>query len=425
MGNNLEKVYILTIGKEGEYQTDSYVEEFKRLLFEIGYEVEKVFYQVVEIPNKVTFVGKGKIEEIRDYFLSNDKKVSKLACAYELSAVQRKNIEKITNMKVFDRTQVILDIFDNNAKTREAKLQVEIAKLNYSKTHLINEHAEYSQVTSGSGHNKGEGEKALELERRRIADNIHQKKKELNEIKESRSNSRNLRRKSVLPKIAIVGYTNAGKSTLMNKLLSASKALDKKSVLQKDALFATLETNTRLINVFPYPNFMLTDTVGFVSNLPIYLIDAFRSTLEEVTEADLLIQVVDSSSFNCNQEMAATNQVLRELNVNTENMIYLFNKYDLLIEKTQGTGFAQLPKKNERYVSLKNDEDISEIVSFICDSFTNNWNKKHLIIPYDIDINSFSQENLVLSCEEKENGHAILAKLNPFTEYKYKDYLEE
>ena len=205
----------------------------------------------------------------------------------------------------------------------------------------------------------------------------------------------------------------------MNKLLAASKAQDKKSVLQKDALFATLETSTRLISIHDYPEFILTDTVGFISDLPHYLIDAFRSTLEEITEADLLVQVVDSHSPFLNDEVRTTNEVLASLGANTKQMIYLYNKYDLL---TLG-GFTTLPKKNERYVSLQNDDDLETVISFICQAISVNWKEVKILLPYSIDINGFMKENYCLSVEEKEDGHFVVAKLNPKTEYKYKDYL--
>ena len=421
MNENKEKVYILSLGRALDPFVDHFCNEYKMLLKEIGYEVEHIFYQNIDAVNKATFVGRGKLEAIHDYFIDNKENgVRKLACSFEITAVQKKNMEDITGLTVFDRTQVILDIFDNNAKTREAKLQVEIAKLYYSKAHLINESASYSQVTSGGGaHNKGEGEKEIELKRRRIANAIVQKNKELEEIKFSRSNSRNARRDSNLPKISIVGYTNAGKSTLMNKLLEASKAQEKKNVLQKDALFATLETSTRLISIHDYPEFILTDTVGFISDLTHYLIDAFRSTLEEITEADLLIQVVDSHSPFLNDEVRTTNEVLMSLGADTKKMIYLYNKYDLLDKG----GFTTLPKKNERYVSLQNDEDLETVVSFICDAMSYDWKKVNLLLPYSIDINGFKKENYCLSIIEKENGHEVTAKLNPKSEYKYKAYL--
>ena len=161
MNENKEKVYILSLGSALDPFVDHFCNEYKMLLKEIGYEVEHIFYQNIDSVNKATFVGRGKLEAIHDYFIDNKENgVRKLACAFEITAVQKKNMEDITGLTVFDRTQVILDIFDNNAKTREAKLQVEIAKLYYSKAHLINESASYSQVTSGGGaHNKGEGEK--------------------------------------------------------------------------------------------------------------------------------------------------------------------------------------------------------------------------------------------------------------------------
>ena len=193
-----------------------------------------------------------------------------------------------------------------------------------------------------------------------------------------------------IPHICIVGYTNAGKSTLMNRLVSLSK--EDKTVLEKNALFATLETATRNINVFGYPSFFLTDTVGFISHLPIYLVDAFRSTLEEIKEADLLVQVIDISDPFKEEEIATTKQIVKDLGADNIPMINVYNKYDLL------GGFANfLPKEDELMVSLLDNDDVVETLKFIVSNVTKTWEKRTITLPYSVDFVTFSRENYVIS----------------------------
>ena len=327
----MDKVIVLSIGKTNSLELNHAQSEFKMLLKEINLEVVSYFSQNIETIDKATYVGVGKLHEIaslyHEYNQDNpEDPITLVACNFELSGLQKKNISEIIGAEIIDRTFVILDIFEKNAKTKEAKLQVSIARLQYLKNHLINEKASYSQVTSGSGHNKGKGEKQIELSRRQINNAINQRKKELEAIKLSRRNMRVARKNNPIPKICIVGYTNAGKSTLMNRLISLSK--EDKTVLEKNALFATLETATRSISVFGYPSFFLTDTVGFVSHLPVYLIDAFRSTLEEICEADLLVQVIDISDPFKEEEISTTKQIIKDLGP-LQNQLLLHSTYSV------------------------------------------------------------------------------------------------
>ena len=417
------KAIVISVGKNNSLELNHAQNEFALLLKEINYEVVSYFSQNIDYVENSTYVGLGKLLEVAAFYHryneeNPDSPIDIIACNFELSGLQKKNISKQIGGDVIDRTFVILDIFEKNAKTKEAKLQVSIARLQYLKSHLVDEKASYAQVTSGSGHNKGKGEKQIELSKRQINRAITQRKKELEEIKLSRRNMRVSRLNNPIPKICIVGYTNAGKSTLLNRLVSLSK--EDNTVLEKNALFATLETATRAISIFGYPSFFLTDTVGFVSNLPIYLVDAFRSTLEEIKEADLLVQVVDISDPFKEEEIATTMEIIKELGAEDIPMINIYNKYDLL-----GGAANFLPKENELLVSLLEKEDVEDALKFIVSNVTKNWERHQILLPYNIDFASFSKENYVVSKKEKEDGYLCDVFLNPAFKYKYLTYFAE
>ena len=422
MESEFRKVLVISVGKSNSIELNHAQNEFALLLKEINCEVVAYFSQNLENIERSTYVGVGKLMEVANYYHQYNEEnpespIDLIACNFELSGLQKKNISQQIGVEIIDRTFVILDIFDKNAKTREAQLQVSIARLQYLKNHLVNEMASYSQVTSGSGHNKGKGEKQIELSRRQINSAITQKKKELESIKLSRRNMRVSRLNNPIPKICIVGYTNAGKSTLMNRLVNLSK--EDKTVLEKNALFATLETATRGISVYGYPSFFLTDTVGFISHLPIYLVDAFRSTLEEIKEADLLVQVVDISDPFKEEEIATTKQIIKDLEADQIPMINIYNKYDLL-----GGPANFLPKEDELMVSLLDEEDVIEALKFIVSNVTKNWERHQVELPYSVDFASFSKENYVISKKEKEDSYVCEVFINPAFKYKYVSYLK-
>ena len=422
MEEQYKKVIVISVGKKNSIELNHAQNEFALLLKEINCQVVEYFSQNIETIDKGTYLGIGKLSEVAAFYHkyneeNPDSPIDLVACNFELSGLQKKNIAGVLQAEIVDRTFVILDIFEKNARTREAKLQVSIARLQYLKNHLIDEHASYSQVTSGSGHNKGKGEKQIELSRRQINNAINQRKKELEAIKLSRRNMRVSRLNNPVPKICIVGYTNAGKSTLLNRLVSLSK--EDKTVLEKNALFATLETATRGISVFGYPSFFLTDTVGFISHLPIYLVDAFRSTLEEIKEADLLVQVVDISDPFKEEEIETTKGIIKDLEADQIPMVNIYNKYDLL-----GGPANFLPKENELFVSLLEEEDVIEALKFIVSNVTKNWEKCQILLPYSVDFASFSKENYVVSKIEKEDSYLCEVFMNPAFKYKYLSYLK-
>ena len=422
MESEYRKVLVISTGKNNSIELNHAQNEFALLLKEINCQVVAYFSQNLEVVERSTYVGIGKLNEVAAYYHryneeNPDSPIDLVACNFELSGLQKKNISEHVGAEIIDRTFVILDIFEKNAKTREAKLQVSIARLQYLKNHLVNEMASYSQVTSGSGHNKGKGEKQIELSRRQINNAITQKKKELESIKISRRNMRVSRLNNPIPKVCIVGYTNAGKSTLMNRLVNLSK--EDKTVLEKNALFATLETATRGISIYGYPSFFLTDTVGFISHLPIYLVDAFRSTLEEIKEADLLVQVVDISDPFKEEEIVTTRQIIKDLEADQIPMVNIYNKYDLL-----GGPANFLPKEDELMVSLLDEEDVVEALKFIVSNVTKNWEHHEIELPYSVDFASFSKENYVISKKEKEDSYLCEVFINPAFKYKYLSYLK-
>ena len=422
MDEGFSKAIVISVGKNNSIELNHAQNEFALLLKEINFQVVEFFSQNIDSVENSTYVGAGKLAEVAAFYHhyneeNPDSPIELVACNFELTGLQKKTISQHVGAEIIDRTFVILDIFEKNAKTREAKLQVSIARLQYLKSHLVDEKASYSQVTSGNGHNKGKGEKQIELSRRQINKAVAQKKKELEEIKLSRRNMRVSRLNNPIPKVCIVGYTNAGKSTLLNRLVSMGK--ENKTVLEKNALFATLETATRGISIYGYPSFFLTDTVGFISNLPIYLVDAFRSTLEEIKEADLLVQVVDISDPFKEEEIATTKQIIKDLEADQIPMINIYNKYDLL-----GGSANFLPKEDEMFVSLLEKEDVEEALKFIVSNVTKNWERHQVELPYSIDIVSFSKENYVVSKKEKEDGYLCDVFLNPAFKYKYLTYLK-
>lgn len=371
----MQRAVLVGVDLNSDKNFEYSVEELKNLAEACNVEVVGLLTQKLERVNSACYIGTGKVEEVALLVAQTDANL--VIFNDELSPSQIRNLEAGLQCKVIDRTILILDIFARRAKTREAQLQVEVAQLRYMMPRLIGLNASLSRQAGGIG-SKGPGEKKLELDRRRIEEQVHRLNKELDSLVLARQNQRKLRKRNATPVVALVGYTNAGKSTTMNALLKVSDSQLDKVVFEKNMLFATLETSTRQIQLPDNKQFLLTDTVGFVSKLPHQLVKAFRSTLEEVTEADLLLHVVDLSHPEFETQIEITNKVLAELGVSETPMVYVYNKSDLAPDE-----FAPATDEDSVRISAKNLENIDELINMIKHHIFQNYKKATFLIPYD------------------------------------------
>ena len=306
------------------------MEELKNLCIACEIEVVESVTQNLRSIHPKTYVGLGKVEEIK--MIANSLDADVVVFNDELTPSQINSLEELLEITIYDRTYVILEIFKRRASTKVAMLQVDIASLKYMLPRLVGLRQGLSRqrgAGGGGAHGRGQGETKLELDRRNINDRIAYLNNELKELTKDRFVQRQKRLNNAIPIVSLVGYTNSGKSSTLNALLGKSSAV-KKEVFQKDMLFATLETSSRLIKLENNHEFILTDTVGFISKLPHQLVEAFKSTLEEITEADLILHIVDASNPNYEDQINTTNKVLEEIGVKNIPVIYVFNKIDLI-----------------------------------------------------------------------------------------------
>jgi GTP-binding protein HflX len=360
--------------------------------------------------NPQTYVGKGKLEEIAE--LVEELKLDVLIFNDELRPLQINNIKEVVNCEIYDRTYVILEIFRRRAHTKEAILQVEIATLKYRLPQLVGMHSNLSRQRGGDAgyaHTRGSGETKLELDKRMIYDRIATAKKELDELTFLRQQQRTKRKKQQMKIVSLVGYTNSGKSSTLNACLKHSVAI-KKEVFEKDMLFATLETSTRLIKTSHNLQFLLTDTVGFISKLPHQLIEAFKSTLEEITESDLIVHIVDSANPNFEKQVAVTENVLQEIGVKDIPIIYAFNKTDL------HSGYFFVPAKYEPAlrISATKGTNIDQLLEMIEENL---YQANHLVdfaIPFQDaqKMNLLRESAIILKSDQDENNYLVTAKVS-------------
>ena len=315
-----ERFILVGVAVSDQDDTQESLNELKELADTAGALAVGQIIQNRESIHPGTYIGKGKIDEVKELALETD--ATGIVCDDELSPAQLKNLEDALQLKVLDRTILILDIFAGRASTKEGKIQVELAQLRYRSTRLIGLRNSLSRLGGGIG-TRGPGEKKLEVDRRLIKDRIAILNRELANVKKSRETERMLRSKNRIPVAAIVGYTNAGKSTLLNLLTNAG-------VLEEDKLFAALDPTTRNLTLDSGQQILLTDTVGFIRKLPHHLIDAFRSTLEEAKYADIILHVVDSSNPDVYNQMHIVYDTLKNLGVQDKELITDFNKQDKL-----------------------------------------------------------------------------------------------
>lgn len=355
----IEKVILVGVQASENDDTAESLAELRELAKTAQAETLGMIIQNRESVHPGTYIGKGKIEEVAAAVAELG--ATGIICDDELSPAQMKNLEAALDCKVMDRTMLILDIFAQHAVTREGKIQVELAQLKYRQTRLVGMRNALSRLGGGIG-TRGPGEKKLEMDRRLIKDRIAQLNRELADVKKNREVARSLRSRNPIPVAAIVGYTNAGKSTLLNYLTNAG-------VLSENMLFATLDPTTRNLKLESGEELLLTDTVGFIRKLPHHLIDAFRSTLEEAKYSDFILHVVDAANEEAEKQMYVVYETLRQLEIKDKTIITVFNKQDLI---TSERTIKDLKADRSVKISAKTGEGIPELLEAIAELLKEN-----------------------------------------------------
>ena len=364
-----EKVILVGVSEqEGDDAEDS-VTELAELVRTAGATVVGTLIQKRETIHPGTYVGTGKVEEIAQLIAQTG--ATGIVCDDELSPAQLRNLENMLDTKVMDRTLIILDIFAARATTSEGKIQVELAQLKYRLSRLSGLGKTMSRLGGGIG-TRGPGEKKLEIDRRLINDRIAQLNRELKEVVKHREITRAKRAKSEVPVVAIVGYTNAGKSTLLNHLTDAE-------VLEEDKLFATLDPTTRMLELDGHQQVLLTDTVGFIRKLPHHLIEAFKSTLEEAKYADYIFHVVDASNPQMDKQMHIVYETLDHLGVKNKKMVTLFNKMD---QRTEEEPLQDFRADHILQISAANNQGLDEIKALLQEMLREDKVYIERVIPY-------------------------------------------
>ncbi|HPD90010.1 MAG TPA: GTPase HflX [Bacillota bacterium] len=412
----------ILLGVQRREDIQYYMEELEGLAEAAGVAVLGQMIQNLEKPERGTYIGKGKVEELAE--LAENMEADLVIVNDELSGIQTRNLEESLGIRVIDRTVLILDIFAQRASTLEGKLQVELAQLQYRLPRLVGLGTSLSRQGASMGGRgvgigtRGPGEKKLETDRRHITKRIDDIKAEMERAKRTRLVQRGKREKSDLPIVALVGYTNAGKSAIMNRMLMLTHKEDKQ-VEEKDMLFATLDTRQRSIQLEDHRSFLLVDTVGFVSKLPHHLVKAFKATLEEVMLADLLLLVVDSSYENHEFQLEVTRQVLRDLGAIDKEILLVYNKSDLIEN-------PMIHNQNHHAVSVsaKTGANFPRLLQLISEKVFQDYQEVELMIPYERgDILSYVMEKTkVLEKKYLEEGTWIRVLLSKEDWGRVKDF---
>jgi len=379
------------------------MEELQELAKACDMEVVGIFTQNLPNPVTATYIGSGKIAEIKEAIAIHE--ADAVIFDETLSPIQLRNLADNLDVSVMDRTALILRIFKERARTKEAMLQVELANLQYMLPRLVGLHTSLSRQGGGSGSlsNKGAGETKIELDRRHIEKRISELKRNLADVARERSVTRSSRERSGIPKVALVGYTNAGKSTMMNWMIDAFEDNPEKKVLEKDMLFATLDTTIRKIRPGNgNPDFLLSDTVGFINKLPHSLVKAFHSTLEEVTFADVILQIVDASDEHHDDHIRVTQDTLKELGAQTIPCIYVYNK----AEKIHPREKLPFIVGDKIYLSAKEHIGMDALLSLLYEKLFDSQKKCDFLLPLsrgDI-LNTLFKTAVVSSYEYRADG---------------------
>ncbi len=396
------------------------MEELKELVKAAGAQVVGEILQNRASVDTATYLGSGKIEEIRDYAQALE--ATMVVFNDELSGAQIRNIENVVGKKIIDRTTLILDIFAQRARSKEGKLQVELAQLKYRLPRLYGMGGQMSRTGAGIG-TRGPGEQKLEKDKRHILNRAAVIRRELKEVAKNRDVQRKQREKNDVPIVALVGYTNAGKSTILNEIIKSHPDYEtEKKVFVKNMLFATLDVTLRKALLPNKKEFLIVDTVGFVSKLPHDLIDAFKSTLEEVSYADLILHVIDATNENSDIQKLTTENVLKDLKVEDKKTITVYNKIDKL-------DLDIYPKNQDDvvYISAKKNVNMDKLMTQIQDMLMEDMYQVNLLIPFsrgDI-FSSIKDKYVIDSFEYTNDGIDLIVSLNEMDFNIYKEYIKE
>lgn len=418
--NKVEKQLAVLVGTttyDDKYDLEINLRELEELTQAAGGEVVAVTYQNIKKIEASTYIGMGKAEEIREIVKNSDANI--VIFDNELSGSQIRNLENIIGVRIVDRTNLILDIFALRANSHIAKLQVELAQLKYRLPRLIGFGSELSKTGAGIG-TRGPGEQKLEIDKRRINEKIDDIKQRLLENINSRNNTKKLRNKSNVKIVALVGYTNSGKSSIMNRFIDryVENEENKKKVFEKNMLFATLDIYHRRIDFEDNKSIILIDTVGFVNKLPHYLVEAFKSTLEEVVDADLLVHVVDCSNKYIDRQIDTTLKVISELKAGDKDIITVFNKSDLLDKSLLNDNRADV------YTSMKTLDGFDELIDNIKTNLFKDLINVNMIIPYTDGniLNEIANNCTILDIKYLEEGTLINVEINDILNKKYERF---
>ena len=378
------------------------LEELESLAKACDMEVVGLIEQNLPEIHKAFYIGTGKVDEVKDE--AEEQEADIVIFDNSLSPMQLRNLQDKIGVPVMDRSTLILDIFAKRARSGEAKLQVEVARLQYMLPRLVGLHAALSRQggASGSMSNRGAGEKKLELDRRVLEHRLAECRRELKEVSAQRRVQRKQRANSGIPRVALVGYTNAGKSTLLNAMLDLYGVdevdIEDKKVMEKDMLFATLDTTVRKIAPENHHAFLLSDTVGFIHKLPHHLVEAFHSTLEEAKEADILLQVIDYSDEHYKEQIAVTERTLKELGAEGIPMLYVYNKADKVdLDAPSDNSKLPIVTENSIYLSAKEKIGMEELICLIEEKLSGGYKECSMLIPYtDGRAVSYLNENAVV-----------------------------